>query len=508
MATNIGPKIGIDGEKKYRDQINNIIQQAKTLDSEMKAVTASFDESTTAQEKAARTGEVLAKQIKVQESRVAELSKMLDKATAKFGEADTRTLKWQQAVNEATADLKRLERQAAEAADTVEDLGDEMDDAASPAGKLMDFMSGDFNLDLSSVVDGVKDLAESMFELVDSTQEYRTIMASLEVSSANAGYTAAETTEIYRTLQGVLGDQQTAATATANLQAVGLSQEQLTELTYAAIGAWATYGDSIPIDGLAEAINETIQAGEVTGSFADVLNWAGESEDEFNVALSECQTEAEKANLVMQALAEQGLAKTGEAWIQNNADIVATNQSTDALDQAWARLGGKVAPLVAGLRQIGADGLNGIINAGEQVVAFFSELPGKMWQWGVDMVQGLIDGINSMVDKVRAGAENIANQIKSFLHFSRPDEGPLRDYEQWMPDFVRGMAAGIDRNSYLMSDAIHRMASDMALGMDVAVSTGHGASVTIGQVVFNGYTSAQGRELVRDLNRQLGRLYT
>lgn len=73
----------------------------------------------------------------------------------------------------------------------------------------------------------------------------------------------------------------------------------MTKLTDAAIGAWATYGDSIPIDGLAESINETIRAGAVTGTFADVLNWAGTSEDKFNEKLSKCKTESERVNLVM-----------------------------------------------------------------------------------------------------------------------------------------------------------------------------------------------------------------
>ncbi len=110
-------------------------------------------------------------------------------------------------------------------------------------------------------------------------------MASLEVSSERAGYSAEETAETYKTLYGVLGDDQTAATTTANLQAIGLEQDKLTELTNAAIGAWATYGDSIPIDGLAESINETIQAGTVTGNFADVLNWASLEGETFGVTL-------------------------------------------------------------------------------------------------------------------------------------------------------------------------------------------------------------------------------
>lgn len=116
-------------------------------------------------------------------------------------------------------------------------------------------------LAVGAVVGGIQQLGSAMFDLVESTQEYRTIMASLEQSSQSAGYTTEQTAQTYERLQSVLGDTQTAATATANLQAIGLSQQDLMTVTDAAIGAWARYGDSIPIDGLAESINETIQAG-------------------------------------------------------------------------------------------------------------------------------------------------------------------------------------------------------------------------------------------------------
>lgn len=110
MAVNIGPKIGIDGEKEYRQQINQIIQQAKTLDSEMKLVASSFDDATTAEEKNAATGKVLAKQIDVQRQRVQALSDILEKSAAMYGENDVKTLKWQQSVNEATTSLNRMKK--------------------------------------------------------------------------------------------------------------------------------------------------------------------------------------------------------------------------------------------------------------------------------------------------------------------------------------------------------------------------------------------------------------
>ena len=277
MAVDIGPKIGIDGEKEFRQSLNNLSQQMRTLGSEMKAVTSAFDAGDKSQEALAAQTEVLNKQIAVQQQRLTQLQRGLDASAQKFGENDTRTLRWAQAVNNATADLNKLrtqlnrtEGEMGDVSDATDDMTSAMDDAGRQTqgfgSMLVSAFSGGAIVGLvSEVVSGVRDL-------VESTTEYRRIMASLESSSGRAGYSAEETRATYEQLFGVLGDEQTAATTTANLQALGLAQEQLTQLTDAAIGAWATYGDSIPIDGLSEAINETIRVGQVTGTFADALN--------------------------------------------------------------------------------------------------------------------------------------------------------------------------------------------------------------------------------------------
>ena len=359
MAVDIGPKIGIDGEAEFRKELNNINQQIKTLGSEMKSVTSAFDAGDDAERNLAEQTRILNAQIDAQEEKLKQLQRGLELSTEKLGDADSRTLRWQQAVHEATAELNRMKKQLNNVENGVEDMTDAVDDSSSSFegfGKAL--VTG---LSIGTVVNGVKELATSMMDLVTETQEYRSIMGSLEISSQNAGYTAQQTSETYKQLYGVLGDTQTAATATANLQAIGLSQEQLTEVTNAAIGAWATYGDSIPIDGLAEAINETIQAGTVTGTFADVLNWAGESEDAFNEKLAEANSTAERADLVMQTLAKQGLAQAGEAWRQNNQDIVAVNEAQAELDEAMGDLGELLAPLAAKVINFGADAIGALV---------------------------------------------------------------------------------------------------------------------------------------------------
>lgn len=445
MPTDIGPRIGIDGEREFRNGINNINQQLRTLGAEMKAVTSAFDDNDKSQEAlAAQTG-VLNRQIDAQQQKLQQLQRGLDAAAQKFGESDTRTLKWAQAVNNATADLNkmrtqlsRVETQMDGTEDATDDLADAMDDVGRASSGLGDmlksaFLGGGIAGLIQSAVSGMKDL-------VENTSEYRRIMASLDNSSQRAGYSAGETEATYRQLFSVLGDEQTAATTTANLQALGLAQDELTRLTDAAIGAWATYGDSIPIDSLAEAINETIRVGQVTGTFADALNWAGGNEDEFNAKLAAAGSEAERANLVLQELTDQGLAQAGEAWRQNNQDITQANLATAGLSETMAGFGAILSPMVTQIKTWGSEALQSVLGVAQAFqsggisggMEALGELVGsavdklrengpQIIEAGTEIVGDLVEGIAAGLPSLVSEAGELLRGLLDFLAESGPD---------------------------------------------------------------------------------------
>lgn len=103
--------------------------------------------------------------------------------------------------------------------------------------------------------------------------------------------------------------------------------------------------------------------------------------------------------------------------------------------------------------------MNQIINA---ITDKLGNLGSMALDWGKDMIQGFINGIKGTVGKVGDAAKGVADKIKKFLHFSRPDIGPLHDYETWMPDMIKGMTKGINKSSYLLENATDRMARSMA----------------------------------------------
>lgn len=634
MAVDIGPKIGIDGEAEFRKQINNITQQVKTYASEMQVLSTAFDDNTDAEETMTRKSAVLSQEIEAQQKKIELLQRGLSEAAQKFGETDDKTLRWQQAVNRATADLNKMQaelKQNESAMNRLEnetdDVSEALDDAGNSAVGFGDILSA--NLAADAITGGISNIISGLRQVSEESREYRKIMGSLEISSEKAGYSADETADAYNKLYGVLGDSQTAATTTANLQALGLEQGQLNELINGTIGAWTTYGDSIPIDGLAESINETVKAGTVTGTFADVLNWAGTSEDEFNEKMAACSTESERANLILQELANQGLIAAGEGWQQNNASLIAANQATADYEAAMAELGETVEPIftkiqekitqvvlklnefaqwamengpvitavVAGIgagfvawnvvsiiqsvttaisafklanegatiaqyalnaamnanpigllitaitaivtaigmfiatnedarnkisevwetikstvssaidtvkqildsiiqfiqnnwqalllmlvnpfagafkllydnceqfrqtvdkmvenvknafqnlyqnvttkaREIGTTIINGIKSA----VDYIASLPGQFLNWGRDMIDNLISGIKEGIGKIGDAIGSVADTIRSYIHFSKPDKGPLADFDTYMPDMTKMITSGI-----------------------------------------------------------------
>lgn len=163
MPVSIGPKIGIDGEKQYRDELNRIIQQAKTLDAEMKAVTSAFDENTSAEKKAEAQTKVLTEQIENQKAKVQALQEMVEKSANATGENSTATLKWKEALNNAQTELNNTERNLANVKNGVDETGDSMKDGEKKALSFGDVLKA--NLASQAIVGGIKALAGAVKEV-------------------------------------------------------------------------------------------------------------------------------------------------------------------------------------------------------------------------------------------------------------------------------------------------------------------------------------------------------
>ena len=409
MATDVSIRLGVTGERDLTAALKGVESRIKNLNAEMKAAVSSMAGMDSAEASTAKKTDILGRSVEAAKEKIGILSKQYDKAKAKldelgsaldqaqiaFGENSKEALKAEAAfnsqaaevnklgtkLNNATADLNRMEAELRDVDSAADKAGQSLDDmgtdAQAGANSLRDAFAG------GAISGAVQSLIGGISSLVESTAEYRRIMGSLEVASANAGYTAQETADSYRQLYGVLADEQSSATALSNLQALGLSQGDLTTLIDGTIGAWATYGDSIPIDSLAETINETIRVGKVTGTFADVLNWAGTSEDDFNKSLEGANSETERANLVLKELSRQGLPQAAKQWRENNTALVETNEASANLSDALARAGEALSPLVSKVKNFAADMVNGFVDMAESGSAAIPVITGLATAIGV-----------------------------------------------------------------------------------------------------------------------------
>lgn len=339
---------------KLKTDINNaeaalgkMEQQQKAVNSEMQSDKSAYDRLTDA--------------IEDQENELKSLKKQYQNAVLEFGDASDEAQDLGKQIEKTSTELKQSKSAMKKASDAADDLDKSLDDAADSADDMQDSFSNLGEIIGGNVIaDGIKEVVSGIKDLHDESMEYRKIMSTLEVSSKAAGYSADETSESYKKLIGALGDTQTAATTLANLQAIGFEQEELNTVIDAAIGGWGKYGDSLPIDSLAESVNETIKTKKVTGAFADVLNWATGEEDAFNEELMKCSDKSEAANLVLKKLSKEGLVAAGKEWQSNNKSMMNYNQATDDLDSALADLGKTAEPVLTDLIELLADLLEGL----------------------------------------------------------------------------------------------------------------------------------------------------
>lgn len=240
-------------------------------------------------------------------------------------------------------------------------------------------------------------LAASIGELVSVTNEFQEDMGKLSVAAQQNNVATDAANGAYRDMVGILGETDQSVEAVNHLFALcGENTQALSDWTNIASGVYATFGDSLPLEGLTEAANETAKVGQVTGPLADAINWASEAavqqgvalsgnqaaidaynsaladgatqEDAFNAALAACNTEQERAQLITDTL--NGVyAEAGAQYQQTNADVIAYRQSQSDLTAAMSSLGQAFMPIVTGLTNVATMLLSGVQPAVQWFVA-------------------------------------------------------------------------------------------------------------------------------------------
>ena len=210
---------------------------------------------------------------------------------------------------------------------------------------------------------------------VEGTREYRTEMGKLDTAFQTNGHSSEAATKTYKALQSVLGETDVSVEAANHLAVMTDNEKDLQTWTNICTGVFATFGDSLPIEGLTESANETAKVGKVTGSLADALNWAGISEDEFNEKLEKCSNEQDRQKLIMETL-NKTYKGASEQYKETNKDVIEANKANERLSSTMARLGEVGEPIMTAIK-------NAIASMAEKAVPVLENM-GKKVQ---DMIQ-------------------------------------------------------------------------------------------------------------------------
>ena len=219
----------------------------------------------------------------------------------------------------------------------------------------------------------------ALVAMAEKTREYRNEMGKLEAAYLTSELSAEAAKSTYSALNAVLGDTGQAVEASNHLAKLVDNEKDLATWTDICTGVYATFGASLPIEGLTEAANETSRTGQLTGQLADALNWAGIHEDQFQASLDACNTQAERQALITKTL--NGLYKDAAAkYKEVNKDVMDANAAQDKLNEGLAALGEIVEPVISDLKYFAgevllkmAEGIQTIIDKGKQMVDWFNE---------------------------------------------------------------------------------------------------------------------------------------
>ena len=302
-----------------------------------------------------------------------------------------------------SAEIDKLRKELEKGREELEKFHKEGEKTGGNVSKAMATAGKAVGTATKAIAVGVAAAATAMVGVVEATREYRTEQAKLVSAFQAAGGSADQAKETYNDLYRVLGDSGQAVEAANHLAKLTTNQEDLAEYTRICQGVYATFGDSLPIESLTEAINETAKTGEVTGALADAVNWAGMSEDEFAEQLFWCNSEAEREALIRDTL--NGLyGEAADAYETNAASILDANAAQAALTEATAALGEALEPVVTILKGGLAATLTELLPSVQLIAEGFT-----------DMATGAEGGAAKMEEGITALLEGIVSKITEML---------------------------------------------------------------------------------------------
>lgn len=381
------------------DAVENTAEKLKTLKEAEKQVQKQFER-----------GDVTADQVRALQREIIETEKRLKS--------------YERASKETADEIEKLGKESKDAEKDVDKLGDEaketgteLDKAGNLAASFGDAASAACSVALkgfAAVLGVVTAAGAALVASAESTRDYRREIGKLETAFTTAGHSTETAMQTYQALQGVLGETDQAVEAANHLAKLTKSEQDLQKWTTITTGVYATFGASLPIEGLTEAANETAKVGQVTGPLADALNWAGVSEDQFNESLAACADEQERQVLIMETL--NGLySDAAEKYQEVNAEIIRANEANEAWTASVAEAGAAVEPILTDVKLLGASLLSDLMPGIVGVTTAFRGLINGEEGSATAFGEALSSMVSNLLGKVVALLPEVVNAAMSLM---------------------------------------------------------------------------------------------
>lgn len=344
-------------QKVLADAVNNTAKKLELLEEAERQVQEQF-----------KRGEVSEDQVRALQREIIETTQKLDK--------------YKQAAKETAEAVDALGDGSKDAADDIDKVGDNSKKAEKETEDLGSALDGTLSNGFKAVAAVAAAASAAIIGCVEASHEYRTAMGKLDTAFTTAGHNSEAAKNTYKELQGVLGETDQAVEAANMLAKLADDEQELNQLTDALTGVYATFGASLPIEGLAEAALETRNVAKVTGPFADAINWANDAgtdwnailgdnnkalkafekavkdgeavEDAYTAALEACSDEQERQELITGTLTKL-YGKAGDQYKKTNKQVIEANKANEDWNETMAEVGEEVAPVVTEIKKFGTE---------------------------------------------------------------------------------------------------------------------------------------------------------
>lgn len=239
--------------------------------------------------------------------------------------------------------IKSLDETSKKAQDSSKETGSAFQKIGSAAGTIA-----------KGVYTAGAALGGAWLAAIEGSREYRTEMGKLDTAFVANGHSSEAAKQTYSDLNAVLGDSGQAVEASQHLAKLTDNEKDLQTWTDICTGVYATFGASLPIEGLTEAANETAKTGILTGGLTDALNWAGINEEKFQEKLDACSNEQERQKLIMDTL-NGTYSEASEQYKETNKDVMDAQKAQEKLTDAFAEIGRVSEPILTAIKDKVAD---------------------------------------------------------------------------------------------------------------------------------------------------------